>query len=173
MNIKTLAKTTIILALAFICYNIKFITLQNGGSITLFSMLILSLIGYLYGLKAAFLASFAFSIMVCISEPYIIHPIQVGCDYIFPFTIFGLMGLAKNKNLNVFVCLFILVAILRFIFHSISGYVFYADYCPSGTSLIIYTITYNGTVVFPEMILSVILVKMPFFNNFIKTIEKI
>ena len=60
---------------------IKLPSLPNGGSITLFSMLIVCLIGYWYGPKVGIVASIAYGILQFIVGPYVVHPAQVLLDY--------------------------------------------------------------------------------------------
>ena len=71
----------------------------NGGSITLFSMLIICMIGYWYGPAIGLTAAFAYSILQFITGPYVMHPAQVILDYPLAFTSLGLSGFFyKKKN---------------------------------------------------------------------------
>ncbi len=62
----------------------------NGGSITLFSMLLVCMIGYWYGPVVGLTAAFAYSILQFITGPYVMHPAQVILDYPLAFTALGL-----------------------------------------------------------------------------------
>ena len=48
---------------------IKLPSLPNGGSVTLFSMLVITLIGYWYGPATGLLAAFAYGILQFITGP--------------------------------------------------------------------------------------------------------
>ena len=74
-----------------ICVAIKLPSLPNGGSVTLFSMLIICLIGYWYGPKVGIIAAITFGILQFIVGPYVVHPLQVILD--FPLA-FGALGLS-------------------------------------------------------------------------------
>ena len=78
---------------------IKLPSLPNGGSITLFSMLIVCLIGYWYGPKVGIVASIAYGILQFIVGPYVVHPAQVLLDYPLAFGALGLSGFFyKSKH---------------------------------------------------------------------------
>ena len=71
---------------------IKLPSLPNGGSTTLFSMLIVCLIGYWYGPKVSLIAAIAYGILQFIVGPYVVHPLQVILDYPLAFGALGLSG---------------------------------------------------------------------------------
>ena len=78
---------------------IKLPSLPNGGSVTLFSMLVITLIGYWYGPATGLLAAFAYGILQFITGPYVVHPVQVLLDYPLAFGALGLSGFfSKKKN---------------------------------------------------------------------------
>ena len=64
---------------------IKLPSLPNGGSVTLFSMLCICLVGYWYGLKTGLTAAVAYGILQFITGPYVVHPAQVLLDYPLAF----------------------------------------------------------------------------------------
>ncbi|MCQ2609897.1 MAG: energy-coupled thiamine transporter ThiT, partial [Lachnospiraceae bacterium] len=61
-NVKNLSVCAMLIALSLVCSKIKIFSLPLGGSITLFSMLIISIPGYLYGVKYGFVSSFIYSL---------------------------------------------------------------------------------------------------------------
>ena len=78
------------IAAAFVTSDIKLFHLPFGGSITLFSMLFLVLIGYWYGLRAGLMTAIAYGFLQLVSDPYIISIPQMLVDYIFAFGALGL-----------------------------------------------------------------------------------
>ena len=74
---KRLVFCSMSMALAMVTSFIKLASLPYGGSITLFSMLFISLIGYFYGAKTGILTGIAYGILQLITGPYIYAPLQV------------------------------------------------------------------------------------------------
>jgi thiamine transporter len=67
-----------------------------GGSITLFSMLFVVLIGDWYGPAVGIMAGIAYGLLQLIQDPYIISIPQMLCDYIFAFGALGIGGFFRN-----------------------------------------------------------------------------
>ena len=79
---------------------IKLPSLPNGGSVTLFSMLLVTLVGYWYGPVVGITAATGFGIIQFITGPYVVHPIQVIIDYPLAFGALGCSGFFKAKERN-------------------------------------------------------------------------
>lgn len=148
------------MALAMVTSFIKFASLPFGGSITLFSMMFICLIGYIYGLKAGIMTGVAYGILQFIVEPYIYAPLQVLLDYPLAFGALGLSGLFGNKKHGLVIGYIAGVA-GRYLCHVISGYVFFASYAPEGTNPLVYTLVYNATYILPELVLTIIILYLP------------
>ncbi|MDE6169264.1 MAG: energy-coupled thiamine transporter ThiT, partial [Acetatifactor sp.] len=110
-----------------ICAAIKLPSLPNGGSVTLFSMLIICLAGYWYGPVLGLICAVAFGILQFIVGPYFVHPLQVLLDYPLAFGALGLSGFFSNKKHGLLLG-YITGVLGRFIFHEISGFIFYTEY---------------------------------------------
>ncbi|WP_195263022.1 energy-coupled thiamine transporter ThiT [Clostridium sp. 1001275B_160808_H3] len=144
LDAKIISRIGIALALATILHLIKIVDLPNGaGSINLGSMVPILIIAFMYGPEIGMLTGFLFGIIYLIISPYILHPIQVLFDYPLPFMAMGIAGYFKNKKLlGIFVGMFI-----RFIFHFISGFLFFGQFAPEGWSPMLYSLLANGLVV--------------------------
>ena len=68
---------------------IKLPSLPNGGSMTLFSMLLVTLVGYWYGPVMGITAATAYGILQFITGPYVVHPLQIILDYPLAFGALG------------------------------------------------------------------------------------
>lgn len=159
MKIKNLTVCAMIIALALVCSKIKIMSLPLGGSITLFSMLIISLPGYLFGLKYGFTSAFIYSLLKLLLGGYIFSPMQAIIDYIFSYTVFSISGLChQNHKKHIVIIYFLIACTLRFIFACISGMVFFLDYAPNTMHPLIYNIIYNGSYIYLEAIASIILI---------------
>ncbi len=95
LSVKTLSFSAMAIALAFVTSYIRLIKLPYGGSVTLFSMLFICLVGYWYGPKAGILTGFAYSILEFLQEPYILSPLQVCLDYFVAFAALGISEIGR------------------------------------------------------------------------------
>ena len=142
---------------------IKLPSLPNGGSTTLFSMLIVCLVGYWYGPVIGLITAFAYGILQFIVGPYFVHPAQVLLDYPLAFGALGLSGFFSNKKHGLLIG-YIIGVCGRFVFHMISGLIFYTEYVGNvhGNLLAVIASTqYNLSYILPEMIATIILIALP------------
>ena len=142
---------------------IKLPSLPNGGSTTLFSMLLVCLIGYWYGPVTGLIGALAYGVLQFITGPYVIHPAQVLLDYPLAFAALGLSGFFSNKK-NGLITGFLVGASGRFFFHMISGLIFYTTYVDnfSGNAAAIWASTvYNLSYILPEVVLTLVLLAVP------------
>lgn len=88
----------------------------------------------------------------------------IGCllfDYIIAFSVLGLAGMFRNKNVAGGLAGIIVAIILRYISHVISGFVIFksAGLIWEGLEInnsLLYSLAYNATYLLPEMVFSVI-----------------
>lgn len=142
---------------------IKLPSLPNGGSTTLFSMLIICLVGYWYGPVTGLIAAFAYGVLQFITSPYVVHPAQVLLDYPLAFAALGLSGFFQNKKHGL-VLGYLVGTFGRFFFHMVSGLIFYTTYVDSfqGNAAAIWASTvYNLSYILPEVILTLLLLAVP------------
>lgn len=176
VNRRAIATTQLVfsaaaMALAIVTAEIKFTRLPMGGSITLFSMLFIVLIGYWYGLKAGLMTGFAYGLLQFLMDPVFYSPIQLIIDYPLAFGALGLSGFFSEKK-NGLVKGYILGVIGRYVFAVISGVVFFGHYAPEGTPAIIYSLTYNATYIVPEAIATAVIISIPAVSkamNYVRT----
>lgn len=162
-SIKTLTFSAMAMALAFVTSYIKVFELPYGGSVTLFSMLFICLIGYWYGPKAGILTGFAYSILQFLQEPYILTPLQVCLDYFFAFAALGLSGFFRNRK-NGLVIGYLAGAFARGLCHTIGGYLFWMAYMPDNFPKAftkVYPIVYNYSYIGLEALVTVIILSVP------------
>ncbi len=160
MRTKELVFCAMAMALATATSYIKLASLPYGGSITLFSMLFISLIGYFYGAKTGLITGAAYGVLQLITGPYIYAPLQVLLDYPLAFGALGLSGLFHRKKHGLVIG-YVVGVIGRYICHVISGYVFFKAYAPEGMDPMLYTLGYNLTYILPEMVVTAILLCVP------------
>ena len=96
---RQIAFSAMAVALAVVTSMIKIVKLPMGGSVTLFSMFFITLIGYWFGVKTGILMAVGYGILQMLIDPYIINVYQMFLDYIFAFGALGLSGIfSKVKN---------------------------------------------------------------------------
>lgn len=144
------------LALGTVLKMVKFYQLPNGGSATLGSMVPILLIALFYGSEIGLLTGLLFGLLDFILGPYIMHPVQVLFDYPLAFTALGIAGFFKDKG-KVQMLIGVILAISgRFLFHFISGIVFYGSYAEPGQTAAAYSFFYNLSYLGPEAVLCIL-----------------
>jgi thiamine transporter len=145
------------LALGTVLKMVKFYQLPNGGSATLGSMVPILLIALFYGSEIGLLTGLLFGLLDFILGPYILHPVQVLFDYPLAFTALGIAGFFKDKSKFQMLLGVVLAISTRFLFHFISGIVFYGSYAEPGQTAVAYSFLYNLSYIGPEAILCIII----------------
>ncbi len=149
------------MALAMITSNIKLYDPPFGGSITLFSMLFICLIGYWFGLRTGLMAACAYGILQLVTNPYIISIPQMLTDYLFAFGALGLSGVFAGKKHGL-VKGYLLGVSGRFIFTFLSGMIFFGSYAADyGMTAPVYSFVYNGSYIGGETLLTVVVLAVP------------
>ena len=165
LNAKHIAFAAMALALAVATSMIKVIKLPMGGSVTLFSMLFIVLIGYWYGIKTGLAAALAYGVLQLLLDPYILNIPQVFLDYILGFGALGLSGIFSNSKHGL-IKGYIVGVIGRFICSFLSGWIFFAVYTPEFfNSAILYSIVYNGSYIGLEAAVTLVVISLPPVNK--------
>ncbi len=172
LSAKEMSFCAMAMALAMVTSFIKFASLPFGGSITLFSMFFIALIGYIYGFRIGIVTGMAYGLLGLVTGPYIYHPVQVLLDYPLAFGMLGLAGLFTAKRHGL-IAGYALGVFGRFIMHVISGYIFFASSAPEGMHPLIYSLGYNATYILPEAVATVALLMIPAVSNAINQIRKL
>lgn len=174
MQSKTITKTrnlvecAILIAIASVLSIIKLIELPYGGSVTIASMLPIIIIAYKYGTGWGLSSGLIFAV---IQQLMGLKNLSYGTswqavvaiillDYIIAFTVAGLGGVFRKKIKNqdtALVAGIILVSVLRYICHVISGATVWAGLSIPTNAALIYSLGYNATYMLPEMIVLIII----------------
>ncbi len=135
----------------------------NGGSITLFSMLLITMIGWWYGPLMGIIGALAYALLQFITGPYVLSPLQVILDYPLAFGALGLSGFFW-KTKNGLVKGYIAGVLGRLFFHCVSGVVFYTEYIGNfgkDAAAVWASILYNMSYIIPEAVLTLIVISLP------------
>lgn len=144
----------------------------QGGSISI-AMVPIFLIAFRWGIKGGMLSGLLLGgLQVVTGQAYIAHPVQGLLDYFIAFLVIGLAGVfmkqiqqaiqaqSKRKVITYVIAGTLLGSFLRYAAHVIAGIVFFAEYAPEGTPVVLYSTVYNATYMLPAFILSAIFVSL-------------
>ncbi len=172
---KQLVFSAAALALGFVTSYIKIIDMPWGGSVTLCSMLFVTLIGYWYGPKIGLTAGFAYGILQFLQGGgnFILSPIQVCMDYILAFASLGLSGFFSRKK-NGLIKGYLTAIIVRGLFHTIGGYLYWMEYMPESfpqSISFLYPFAYNYSYLLIETIITIVILILPPVQNAMKRVK--
>lgn len=170
-RIKQLAFSAMAVTLAVVTSMFPLVSFPFGGSITLFSMFFICLIGYLYGAKAGIITGISYGFINLIMHPYVIHPVQLLLDYPIAFGCLGLAGLFASKKYGIMKG-YLVGVFARYLCSSLSGYIFFASYAPKGWNSIVYTLVYNIGYMGPEVLLTIVFLVIPPIQNALKQVKR-
>lgn len=158
---KQLVFSAMAMALAMVTSMIKLVDMPMGGSVTLLSMLFITLIGYLFGLRTGLTGAIAYGVLQLVVEPYIISIPQMLTDYIFAFGALGLSGVFYGKK-NGLVKGYLLGVLGRYFFTFLSGMIFFGSYAADyHMSAPVYSLVYNGSYLGLEALITVVIILLP------------
>jgi len=144
-----ISRTALVITMTIVLNQIRFFKMPQGGDVGFGTMIPLILLACCYGGHITLLAGFICGIIGLMMDPYFYHPVQVLFDYPFPYMAMAVVSIFKKRIiLGTIVAFFV-----KFLFHFISGVVFFGSYAPEGTSPVMYSAIYNGCTVVPEMII--------------------
>ena len=159
-KITVLTECAVMVALAFALSSAKLYEMPLGGSVTVASMLPIMLIGVKHGALIGVGTGFVYSltqIFQALVEGNVFPYCETGAtlvicvvfDYVLPFTILGLAGMFKNskifKNQEIsFYVGMILVVLVRFLSHFVTGVAIWGQWAPDGMGKYLYSFLYNG-----------------------------
>lgn len=174
LTTQQLVTCAVALALAYVTSYIKLFKLPFGGSVTLFSMLFIVLIGYWYGIKVGILTGLVYGIFQFLQEPYVLSFFQVCCDYILAFAALGLAGLFAKQSHGLLKG-YIIAVIARGAFHSLGGYLYWMSYMPDNfpkSLTAVYPILYNYSYLLAEGIITVIIISVPAVSKALTQVKR-
>lgn len=158
---KQIAFAAMGIALATVTSMIELVHFPMGGSITLFSMLFIVLVGYWYGPGIGLSASIAYGVLQLLIDPYILSLPQMLLDYIFAFGALGISGFFSKKN--DLTKGYIAGVLGRYFFAFLSGWIFFGMYASDYgfSSPVLYSLTYNGIYLGAEAAITLVVINIP------------
>ncbi len=161
LGTKQLVFSSMAMALAMVTSMIKLVDMPMGGSVTLFSMFFICLIGYWYGLKGGLMTAVAYGFLNLIVDPYIIRFPQMLRDYIFAFVALGLSGIFSKSRYGLLKG-YVAGVLGRYFFTFLSGMIFFGSYASSyNMTAPVYSLVYNGSYIGLEALFTLMLAALP------------
>ena len=161
LGTKQLVFSSMAMALAMVTSMIKLVDMPMGGSVTLFSMFFMCLIGYWYGLKGGLMTAVAYGFLQLIVDPYIISIPQMLTDYIFAFGALGLSGIFSKSRYGLLKG-YVAGVLGRYFFTFLSGMIFFGSYASSyNMTAPVYSLVYNGSYIGLEALFTLMLAALP------------
>ncbi len=176
-NIQRMCVTAVLLALATVLSLLKY-PMPFGGSITLLSMLPIVMLPLMYGTRWGMVSAFIYSLIQLgldlgavfswgLTSQALIGTVVL--DYVLAFSLLGLAGIFKSKGIIGIAGGVVMVLVLRFLMHFVSGVVIFDTF--TSADAWIYSLTYNASYMVPEFITTtaaaVILFKIPAIKRLI------
>ena len=136
----------------------------QGGSITLASMVPIISVSIILGVKWGLISGFVFSLIQMMTgfyppptQTFINFVLVVLLDYVIAFGVLGLAGAFYHmfgKKVWAVSVSGVIVTFLRYLCHIISGVLIWGVYKEEGQSVLAYSLTYNGSYMIPEIIIT-------------------
>jgi thiamine transporter len=162
-GVAAVAEIAVAVALAAVLGQVRLFIMPQGGSVSL-ELLPLVFVAVRRGVAPGLTAGLLYGILqLGLPGAFVVHPLQALLDYPLAFAALAVAGFVRVGPLTARRgALQLLVAVVaagaaRFVFHFLSGLVFFAEYAPHWEAPWLYAITYNLLYLVPEVVLSVIL----------------
>jgi len=161
-KIKAMTEGAILVAAATALSYVKLLELPQGGSVCI-GMLPIFLFCARWGWKESFLTAFAYGMLQLIFDgAYAVGPTSMVMDYVLAFGVLGVACFFRKMKGGVFTGT-VVGCLCRFVVHFISGVTIYRIYEPTQlfnttfTNPWIYSAAYNGSYVFIDMVLCLVI----------------
>ncbi len=160
LTTKQLVYSAAAIALAVTGSMIKLYEMPMGGSVTMMSMFFIVLIAYWYGPYVGVMTAVAYGLVQFVTEPVFYTLPQMLLDYPLAFGALGLAGFFHRKRYG-FQIGYIAGVCGRFVFSTLSGWIFFASYAPEGMHPLVYSVAYQASYLIPEVLVTLIVVSIP------------
>lgn len=161
---KLLIESSLMVALATVLSILKLVEMPYGGSVTMASMLPIVIVSYRCGLGWGLGSGLCFAVIQqLLGLKYLSYfttwqsvVALVLFDYVIAFAVSGLGGVFKSKRISqkvAFVAGAVLVSLLRYLCHVISGATVWVGLSIPDSAALIYSLGYNATYMIPEAII--------------------
>ena len=160
VTVRKMAYCTLCIGIGALVANFNIPIGEAGGNVTFFTMLIIMMPAFCFGPLCGIAVGMAYGIFQMLIDPYLVFPLQIAVDYIFAFAALGISGIFYKKRGGLLIG-YIAGVLGRYFFAFISGAFFFGEYAWEGWGAIPYSLAYNALYLFPEAIITIILISLP------------
>ena len=146
-----LVEIAVMVAFAYILSLFRVARMPQGGSVSL-QMLPVFVIALRWGGGAGMVTGLLLSGVKLMVDPFIVHPVQALLDYPFAFSFIGVAGFLRRQPLAGIIA----GGLSRFFMHFRAGVVFFGEFAPEGTPVVIHSLVYNMTYMGPEIVVALV-----------------
>lgn len=168
LNTRIITQIGLALALSAVLHIFRLYHFPEGGDVTLGSMVPILIIALVYGPEIGFLSGLLYSVLSLFLDPFVVHPVQFLFDYPLPSLALGLAGYFKNNKILGST----ISVVTKYIFHFISGFIFFGSYAAPGQSPVIYSLIVNGSFLITEGLIAVVLIAVLPVDQFKRLLTK-
>lgn len=156
-SVRVLAEIGVAIALAAVLGQLRLFQMPQGGSVSL-ELLPVIFIAIRGGVAPALFAGLAYGLLqLLLPGAFIYHPVQAALDYPLAFMALAAAGFVDVRGWRTLSLAVAMAVGARFVFHFLSGLVFFAEYAPAWQAPWLYSITYNLLFLVPEGLLTILL----------------
>jgi thiamine transporter len=143
-------------ALSLVSHSI--FSLPESGSINI-GMVPIFWLALRRGPKIGIFAGAVFGVVDLIVSPFaIVHPLQFILDYPLAFAFLGIAGFFRKLTVAGPAIGVLAGGVGRFIFHFVSGVIFFSMYAPEGMNPLLYSAIYNATYMAPAIVVCIAII---------------
>ncbi|MDI6861303.1 MAG: energy-coupled thiamine transporter ThiT [Caldisericia bacterium] len=156
LSIKEITEIGILSALGLLLAYLSkiFFQMPQGGNIGL-DMIPVFFLSLKRGIKSGIILGAIVGFLLLLTDYFVIHPFQLLLDYPFAHMALGLAGLSVFKN-RYWILGVIVGAFGRFIFHYISGILYFTQFAPKGMNVHFYVASYILSHLIPGTIVAIL-----------------
>ena len=155
-SVRVLAEIGVAIALAAVLGQIRLFVMPQGGSVSL-ELLPIIFVAVRGGVMPALVTGLIYGLLqLMLPGAFIYHPLQAALDYPLAFMALAVAGFVVVRGWRSLTLAVTLAIAARFVFHFLSGLVFFASYAPAWEAPWLYSMTYNLLYLVPEGVLTVL-----------------
>ena len=156
-GVRVYAEIGVAVALAAVLGQVRLFAMPQGGSVSL-ELLPIVFLAVRRGVAPALAAGVVYGFLqLMLPGAFVYHPLQALLDYPQAFGALATGGLILVGGWRSLAAAAALACAARFVFHFLSGLIFFAEYAPEWEAPWLYSITYNALYLLPEAALTIVL----------------
>jgi thiamine transporter len=156
-GVRALAEIGVAIALAAVLGQVRLFVMPQGGSVSL-ELLPIIFIAVRRGVVPAAVTGLLYGLLqLGLPGAFVYHPAQAALDYPLAFMALCAAGFVDVRGFKTLALAVFLALGARFVFHFLSGLIFFASYAPEWEAPWLYAATYNLLYLLPEGVFTAIL----------------